>query len=98
MLMGCQLVTADRELFNASQGGSYPSHVCWVVELSRRDRASLGRFSRLARADGQIMRTCISLDMTPTPDSRFPVSCLQLSFLISHISIRLMIGNHVQEL
>jgi predicted nucleic acid-binding protein len=33
MLIGCQLVTADRKLFNALQGGSYAPHVCWVVDL-----------------------------------------------------------------
>jgi predicted nucleic acid-binding protein len=33
MLLGCQLVTADRKLFNALQGGSYAPHVCWVVDL-----------------------------------------------------------------
>jgi predicted nucleic acid-binding protein len=33
LLVGCQLVTADRKLFNALQGGSYATHVCWVVDL-----------------------------------------------------------------
>jgi predicted nucleic acid-binding protein len=33
MLIGCQLVTADQKLFNALQGGSYATHVCWVVDL-----------------------------------------------------------------
>jgi predicted nucleic acid-binding protein len=33
MLMGCQLVTADQKLFNALQGGSYATHVCWVANL-----------------------------------------------------------------
>jgi predicted nucleic acid-binding protein len=34
LLVGCQLVTADQKLFNALQGGSYATHVCWVVDLS----------------------------------------------------------------
>jgi predicted nucleic acid-binding protein len=33
MLIGCQLVTADQKLFNALQGGSYATHVCWVANL-----------------------------------------------------------------
>jgi predicted nucleic acid-binding protein len=33
MLIGCQLVTADQKLFNALQGGSYATHVCWVTNL-----------------------------------------------------------------
>jgi predicted nucleic acid-binding protein len=33
MLIGCQLVTADQKLFNALQGGSYATHVCWVADL-----------------------------------------------------------------
>jgi predicted nucleic acid-binding protein len=33
MLIGCQLVTADRRLFNALQSGTYAPHVCWVVDL-----------------------------------------------------------------
>jgi predicted nucleic acid-binding protein len=33
LLVGCQLVTADQKLFNALQGGSYATHVCWVVDL-----------------------------------------------------------------
>jgi predicted nucleic acid-binding protein len=33
MLTGCQLVTADQKLFNALQGGSYTTHVCWVANL-----------------------------------------------------------------
>ena len=33
MLTGCQLVTADRKLFNALQGGSYATHLCWVTDL-----------------------------------------------------------------
>jgi predicted nucleic acid-binding protein len=34
MLIGCQLVTADKTLFNALQGGSYVAHVCWVANLA----------------------------------------------------------------
>jgi predicted nucleic acid-binding protein len=34
MLIGCQLVTADQKLFNALQGGSYATHVCWVANLA----------------------------------------------------------------
>jgi predicted nucleic acid-binding protein len=33
ILIGCQLVTADQKLFNALQGGSYATHVCWVANL-----------------------------------------------------------------
>ncbi len=33
MLLDCQLVTADQKLFNALQGGSYATHVCWVANL-----------------------------------------------------------------
>ena len=33
VLIGCQLVTADQKLFNALQGGSYATHVCWVANL-----------------------------------------------------------------
>jgi predicted nucleic acid-binding protein len=33
ILVGCQLVAADQRLSNALQGGSYATHVCWVVDL-----------------------------------------------------------------
>jgi predicted nucleic acid-binding protein len=33
MLTDCQLVTADRKLFNALQGGRYAAYLCWVADL-----------------------------------------------------------------
>ena len=33
MLTGCQLVTADQRLFNALQGESYSTHLCWVADV-----------------------------------------------------------------
>ena len=33
MLTDCQLVTADRKLFNALQGENYATHLCWVADL-----------------------------------------------------------------
>jgi predicted nucleic acid-binding protein len=33
LLIDCQLVTADQKLFNALQGGSYATHICWLANL-----------------------------------------------------------------
>ena len=33
MLTDCRLVTADRKLFNALQGGHYAAYLCWVADL-----------------------------------------------------------------
>jgi predicted nucleic acid-binding protein len=33
ILTECQLVTADRKLFNALQGGRYAAYLCWVADL-----------------------------------------------------------------
>lgn len=33
LLIDCQLVTANQQLFNALQDGGYATHVCWVANL-----------------------------------------------------------------